>query len=212
VDDKPKQSPVGFLSAREVNSYVMAASTNTYIDLPVDMPIRQLLFQPYSQATDPIALLDTLKLAVDNDRQVILNINAAEYGKLVDSFLPKVHENYTLDAAVTAKTLFVTPSRELSIAIDYDATAFVTAQSKFALPTVTSHKIALAASVDIKGLTALVTGTMPCNSFPVRFGDQYDPDTWLVPPKDGNLKLTVTSSSSAASTATFRTVVQQVRR
>jgi len=210
VDDAPGATPVGFLGAKEVHSFVMAASTTTYVDLPTDLPIRKILFQPYSQATDPIALLSTLKIAIDNDRLVLLNMDAAEYGKLLQSMYARVVEYYTLDNAITAKTLFVTPSKDVGISIEYSVDA-VTAAGQFAGVTWTSHKLALAASVAIKGMTAVVMGILPCNTFPVLFGDQYEPTTWLVPPKDGSLKQTIVSSAAAAATATFRTVVQQVR-
>lgn len=204
-------SPSGFLQSKEQFQYAMAASSHEYLDLPTDLPIRQILLRAHSPAHSPVALIDTLKITEDNDSRVPLHMKVNDYYRMIKSYYPRIYEKVTYDAAVTAKTIFATVSEELDININYDATAFITAQSKFAVPTYTGSKIALAASVDIKALSGHVSGMLPHNCIPIPFGDQHDMKDWLLLEGVGSLRADILSTSDADSADTGFLITQQLR-
>ena len=204
-------SPAAMLINRQIKEYAEAASSTEYSKLPVDRVIRKIILRGFSEDHDPIAQFDTIKLSNDNDAHVQLEITAADFDRILAKVYPRIHEFYTLDAVVTAKTIYSALSKDQQISISYDETPFVTAQSLFALPAWTGAKCALAASVDIKADTAEVSGRMPANCFPLDFGLPNEPDTWLKAEDFGSLLLTLKSSSAADSGDTTSIVVQQVR-
>ena len=101
--------------------------------------------------------------------------------------------------------------RSVSIHINYDATAFVTAQTKFAVPTVTSNKIALSASVDIKANTAIIGGQLPFSHLCWPFGLQDEPSEWYNAPSISNVQLILKSASSVGTSPVTSIILQQVR-
>jgi len=204
-------TPAAMLVNREVQQYAMAASSHEYIDLPTDRLLRKVILRGYTTDHDPIALFDTIKMSIDNDKSVPLEIKAAQLDRILAAIYPRINEKYTLDAAVTAKTIYSALSKDQQISLSYNATAFVTAQSKFAVATWTGAKCALSASVDIAGNDAEVSGRMPGNCFPLDFGIPDDPATWLKAQEFGSLQLDLLSSSDADSGDTTYIVVQQVR-
>ncbi|HDZ62618.1 MAG TPA: hypothetical protein ENH40_05690 [Nitrospirae bacterium] len=204
-------SPTGFLQAKEQFQYAMAASSHEYLDLPIDLTIRQILLRAHSPVHSPVTLLDTIKITEDNDNRVPLNMKANDYFRMMKAYYPRIYEKVTYDAAVTAKTIYATVSEELDININYDGTAFVTAQSLFAVPTYTGSKVALAASVDIGALSGHISGMLPHNCIPIPFGDQNDIKDWLTLEGVGNLRADILSSSDADSADTGYLITEQLR-
>lgn len=204
--------PVGFLQSKEIKQYAMGASTHEYTDIPTDMAIRQMIVRAYSADHSPVTLLDTLKLSVDNDRSVPLNMKADDYFRMIKAYYPRVYEKITLDAVVTAKTIYANVSEELDININYDDTAFVTAQSKFAVPTYTGAKIALSASVDIQADTGHISGLLPHNCIPIPIGDQGNIGDWMAMEGIGSIRADILASSDADSGDTTYLILQQLRK
>ena len=208
---EPSPSPMGMLVNREIKQYPMEASSHEYPELPTDRVIRKVILRGYSTDHDPIALFDTIKLSVDNDKEVPLEIAAAQLDRLLAAAYPRIREMHTLDADVTAKTIYSALSKDQQISVSYDDTAFVTATSKFAVATWTGAKCALAASVDIKANNCELSGRMPANCFPIDFGLPNEPATWLQAQNYGSLILDLLASSDADSGDITHIVVQQVR-
>lgn len=204
-------SPSGMLVNREIKQYAMAASSHEYTDLPTDRVIRKLIIRGYSTDHDPVTLFDTIKLSIDNDAHVPLEIKAAQLDRILAATYPRIKEFHTLDAAVTAKTLYSALSKDQQISISYDGTAFVTATSLFAVATWTGAKCALAASVTIGAKNAEVSGQMPGNCFPIDFGLPNEKASWLQAQGMGSVDLDILSSSDADSGDTTYLVVQQYR-
>jgi len=211
IFEDEKLEPTGFLQAKEQYQYSMAASAHEYIDLPTDYPLRQLLLRAYSEDHAPLTLLDTLKLSIDNDKRVPLDMKADDYTRAALANYPRIQERVTYDAAVTAKTIYAPVSQDIDVSISYDDTLFVTAQSKFAVATITGAKIALAASVDIKALDGHIFGYLPHNCIPIPLGDQQSIEDWLAVADIGSLRANILSSSDADSGDTGYIIMQQLR-
>lgn len=210
-DDASGVGSGGMLVNREIKSIAMAASTHDYTKLPVDRLLRKIIMRGLTDDVEPIALFSNLKLSIDNDKQIPLDITALEFEKILDSIYPRIHEKYTLDSAITAKTIFAALAAVQQVDITYSEDA-VTAAGQFAAMTITGYKIALAASVAIKGKTMDIHGKHPGSCFPIDFGDPNDPATWLPLNPGGSHELDVTWSAAAGADDTEFIVVQQLRR
>lgn len=201
-------APTGMLVNREIQQYAMAASSHKYPDLPVDRPIRKILLRGYSTDHDPIALFDTIKLSADGGAYIPLEIKAAQLDRMLANKYPRIHEMYTMDGDVTAKTIHSALSKDQQISISYD----VVGVGALAVATWTGALCELAASLAATdALHAEVSGRMPGNCFPLDFGVPDLPESWLQAQNFGSLELDLLSSSDADSGDSTHVVVQQVR-
>jgi len=210
--DQKVPSPMGFLMSKEIKSYTPAANSYEYTDMPTDYPYRLLMIQ--SEATDknPFEVLNLVKLSEEHDKRIPIDMTGYEVFRKIIQPRGLLSIPVTLDAAITAKTLYLPPTYAHGIKIEYDATAFVTASSKFALPTFTNTKIALAASVDIKALRALVTGYAPYSCLAIPFGDLDDIGDWYDVTKLGHLRLTTQGAAAVGTSPVARICLQQLRK
>ncbi len=212
VDDNPAGGPAGgMLSVSDVKTYGMAVSSHDYTVLPVDRTIRAVYMRMFTEDHDADTLLDNVKLDVDNDSSVLLNVDGRQALQMLREY-GLVTYPVVLDAAVTAKDLYLPTASQNKVAIDYDATAFVTAQSKFALAANKGAFQDIAASVDIKAETAIVSGLMPGGVMPLFLGDKNDPESWLTLPSTSTLRLDVTSSAAADVNDINEIIVESVIR
>ena len=117
----------------------------------------------------------------------------------------------TLDDAVTANTLFVIPTEDQGLDIEYDATPFVTASSHFAVGAFSGNKLSIAASVDIKKLTGHITGRIPHATIPFWFGSLSDPTTWYKPGANTHFQADLESSANADNLDTAYLFTEQLR-
>lgn len=202
-------TPGAMLVNRRVKEYPMVGTSHEYTKLPVDRIMRKVLIRGYSEDHDPIALFDTIKLNLDGEKEVPINIKAEDLDRYLALVYPRIHEFYTLDAAITAKTLYSALSKDQQVSISYDATV-IAATATFAVATWTGAKCALSASIDIKGNDMEVSGRMPANCFPLDFGVPGDPATWFPANQYGSAVLDLLDSSDADSGDTVYLVVQQV--
>ena len=211
VFDEKQVSPKGFLMAKEIVTYTPAASASNFLDLPTDWPIRKLIVQSESTDKNPFEVIDQLKLSEDNDKKVVFDIDGEEFFRTWRRDFPRREYKMILDNDVTAKTIYNAFAYEVDIEISYDGTAFVTAQSKFAVATVTNVKIALTASVDIKAKTATIGGLLPLSCMCWPFGDQMDDADWYDVTRIGSLQLINKGASSVGTTPEGKIVLQQAR-
>lgn len=202
-------NPVGFLTSRLINSQPLSSAAHFYVDIDTSRVIRQILMFLEGATSSPGSLYDNVKLSADGDKIVYCNLPRRAHRSIATSLYNTIYLPMTLDNAVTAKTIYQATTELTKIAIDYDATAFVTAQSKFAVPTITAAKIALAASVDIKALTAMIAGIAPHHCYPLVFGDLWEPAGWIDATQHRNLIFDLTSAGAASSSDTFKTVIEQ---
>ena len=211
VFDDKKVTPKGFFMNKEIFTYTPTASGSEFIDMPTDHTIRKLLIQSDSTDKNPFEVLDQVKLSQDNDKKIPFNLTGEEFYRTWAHLWPRIDYNMILDAVVTAKTIFAVTAYDNDIAIQYDATPFVTAQSLFAVPTYTNNKIALAASVDIKADRATVGGRIPFSVLCWPFGDQADDADWFDVGGIGSLQLINKGASAVGATPEAQIILQQAR-
>lgn len=211
VMDNPTTAPTGIIMSKSQNQYVMAASSHQYIDLPVDYALLKILVRGLSDNYSPSDLFSNFKFSYDQDAYIFLDQDAGQFLDSLEGVYPKDSQNVTLDDDVTADTLYIRATENQGIKIAYDATLFVTAQSHFAVPTFTGNKLAIAASVDIKKLTAQIFGSLPHGVIPFNFGVPSDPATWYKPQATTKFRADLLSSANAGATDTVYLATEQLR-
>jgi hypothetical protein len=192
-----QKTPQNFICPREWKNYTFGTSSHESSSLPTSHIIKSIMLNPESADHSPVDLISTLKLSIDNDKFVIIDASMDDFLKSLHAKYPRFSYKMILDAVVTAKTVYANLSDDLKINIQYDDTAFVTAQSKFAVPTYTGNIIALGASVDIQADEAEISGTCPFNSIMIQHGDEWDYEQWLDARNAKTLDIDILSSSDA---------------
>lgn len=211
VIDNPTARPTGIILSKDQNQYKMAASTHEYIDLPVDYSLWNIMLRAKSAANSPSLLFSNFKFSYDQDAYIFLDQDAGQYIDDLAGKHPPIVQHVVLDDDVTADTLYIVQTEDQDIKISYDGTQFVTAQTLFAVPTFTGNKLALAASVDIKKLTAIISGRIPHAVVPFMFGQLSDPTTWYKPQATTKFRADLLSSANAADTDTVYLATEQLR-
>jgi len=206
-----KGNPIGFLCTKNHYTYACNGANHEYIEIDTDRVIKKILIRAESTDHTPGVLIDTIKLNVDGGKSIPYELKTEDWLEILTLNKKPITQNITLDAAVTANTLYTDLSYRQNIKISYDATPFVTAQSKFAVATWTGYALALAASVDIKKLDATLTGYIPHGLFPVSQCDDWDNATWLDWRNKGKAKLDILSTSDSDSGDTIDVVIESVR-
>lgn len=212
VFDQKAVSPVGFLMSKEIKSFVPAANSNEYTDLPTDYPYRLMMLQSNSTTLDPFTPIGSIKLSEEHDKKIPFDMTGMELFQRFVAPFGFFSERVTLDAAVSAKTLYSCASYLQNGSISYDGTAFVTAQSHFAVQTITNQKIALSASVDIKALTMSLLGTTPNSCIGIPFGNLADIGDVYEVGAISSLQLTTKGASAVGSSPTMNICLQQIRK
>ncbi len=211
IDDQPPGGAAkGYMRIQDQYSYAMAASSHEFPRLPSDEIIKRIIVQPFSDDHAPSAMLTNVKVDIDNGRFLPYDIPVPKHIKYLTKY-PDITRKYTMDAVVTAKTIYAAMSEDVGIVIVYDGTAFVTAQSLFAVATITGALIELAASLDIAALTAIISGKLPYHCIPFDFGDEYLVESWLNMDARANFRLDIEASSDADSGDTCTVSLQTVR-
>lgn len=173
------KTPVGYLKAYRQYAFTRVASAHEYVDLPTNETIRKIMIVGAMTDYSLLDLIDNFKLSINGDERVPYDIDGNAFAiqqKMLETYSQKI----VLDDAVTAKDIYSDFGADNELIINYDDTAFVTAQSKFAEAAQADGSfIDIAASVDIKAVRGVITGRLPFNAIAFDFGDEYMPDQWL---------------------------------
>lgn len=207
VFDEKVVAPIGFLTAKEVVSYTMAASANEYIDMPTDHIYRSMLILGKGANNTTEMQYSNIKLSEDNDKRVPIDEGRATLAKLYGAMHPPISEHFVKAGAAGAVRTFCMTSYEGAISATPRETLvgdFVATQPASGATNITS-----AAGATIHGI---ITGFMPCGALQIPFGDPTDPADWYDVTKIGNLRNTITAGSGASSNNTCQIVTEQLRK
>lgn len=205
--DEKAVSPMGFLSAKELQNYTPASSgAYEYIQLPTDRTIRKMLIQGYKSAFEPWYQVTNARLDEDNDKRVPFDWNLEKYCMARKSIDPPVHDVVAIQSSGGGTALYVTPT-------EYWATLVTQGQGAGTQSgTGASGKggYFLVAPGGSTQLQAIATGWLPNHCFQFPFGDQNDPSDWYDVSKIGSLRLTLLSGAGYATSA-IGVILQQLR-
>ncbi len=206
--DERAISPVGFLTARE--HFVWTPSGNNVTqeaDLPTDMPIRQILLQPYFTGKAPTSVVDYFKLSEDNDKRIPLDLELTSYCKRMRGSwktLEEVISDYVDSGGSYDK--YVAPTSEFTVVSGLPHTGMTVT-----LDTYVNGGFVRLISNNTAMLVAIAHGYLPhhCIQFP--FGRQDMIDDWYDVTRVGSLKAKMVSATTET-TALVGLILQQLRR
>jgi len=187
-DEKPV-APVGFLKGTSHWSKTLVASTNDYVTLPTDLPIRLLVPAVSSDSEEPDINIDSIKLTENGDKKVILEMGTLEILQMLESLYPQYIEYCEgRSLANTDISFYVTPCKDINLTVmsteDSDAI--------YHTPWSGGNKRIIDGS-----LTATcnvgVNGRCPHGAFPLAMGDQKDPLDWWEVAGDGSRRIRMTT-------------------
>lgn len=207
VFDGKVAAPAGFLMAKEVVSYTMAASANEYIDMPLDYPYRSMLILGKGANNTTEMQYSNIKLSEDNDKKVPIDESRATLAKIFGGVHQPIMEHFVKAGAVGAVRTFCMTSYEGAVSVSARETLvgdFVVTQPGSGALNVTS-----AAGATIHGI---ITGYMPCGALQIPFGDPQVIEDWYDVTKIGNLRNTIQAGSGASSSNTCQVVTEQFRK
>jgi len=105
VFDQKAITPIGFLGAKEVKSYVLTAGGHEYTDLPTDATYKQILFKAQRYGTGPEYQINTIKVEEDNSKRVILDNSMFQIIRNIASQW-KMHKEWILCWGSTTKNYY----------------------------------------------------------------------------------------------------------
>ena len=207
VFDAKKVTPVGYLRSREHYRYTVAASGVETVDLPVDLPIKMLMFQGDYKDTALIQQINKIKLSEDQDNKVVLNNNTSDIIKMLSADLPPWVEKIRGSGTTSAVEYFATQFYELTVVL----------VGIMATPNYGSATPSEGGTFDIDLNTAaefdaLTSGYCPHGCVGIEFGDPWDLDDWYDLRNVKSLKAYLTAGSSASASGSNKVITQQLKR
>lgn len=205
-DDK-KISPAGFLRATETHSFSNSSNTSIdTVDIPRDLPIRQLLIRAALADYYPYQVVNTIKLEENGGSKIPFDFLISDWLKFVNQRYPMVTEPAAIAANATARDIYLAAT--LTSMISLMPITVTNIISREITTTTIPFKIDITASDNTLGLAC---GWQPHYTFPIPFGDQDDPDDWYDPTGLSALKAKLTAGSAGTSGAT-QIVAEQLKR
>lgn len=193
--DAKKITPAGFLSAKEVKTYLTGSSgTIEQVDLPRDQIIRQLIIHGRYDTAFPWAVANHLKL-IEDGKTVPFDFATTNWLKFINQRYPLAIEKCYLTNSGAARHMFCAPTFTIAPELIGVTAGTIVTQTPVN-GSVPLHIVANQASL----IYGQVSGWNPHFGFPVPFGDQDDPDDWYDPSGiQKTLRLEVTAGSAGGS-------------
>lgn len=207
VFDQKEIAPIGFLSAKEIVSYTMAASANEYVDIPLDRLLKSLIIFQREGSDTPTDDIAGIKLSEDNDKRILWDDQSRQLQKTLANIYPTIKEHFVKTGSAAAETVYCMSSYEgqgSAVCREASAVLFVLGQ-----PANGKASILGGTGASIHGI---INGYAPFGSLILPFGDQQDIDDWYDVSKVGALELRITAESGASSSNTCEVVTEQLRK
>lgn len=204
VIDSGAPSRLGFVSAKEIDSFSSATAGDHNTDLPLDFPIAAIMVGDPVDANTPDNYLSNFKLTADTDSFIPINSSYAdllrqnlfEYGEFEQSIDALPDTTATLLGDLYYRTR------------GYTGPVGATSLGLFTAVAANSISIAMTTGGAAVRLAATLRGQAPHGSVIYKFGDGWSPDQIFTPQGVGKFQLKLTSANTGA---TPKVVVVQQR-
>ena len=205
--DAKKITPIGFLRHIEHYRYTVAASGVETIDLPVDLPIKMLMFQGDYKDTALIQQINKIKLSEDQDAKIPLENNTSDILKMLAGDLPPWSEKLRFNGTTSAVEFFGTSF--------YEQTCVLV--GIMATPNYGSATQTEGGTFDIDMQNAgecdgILWGWAPHGCIGIEFGDPWDYDDWYNLAGVKSLRAKLTAGASASSSGTNKVILSQFKK
>lgn len=207
--DEKAISPIGFLSAKQLFSYVSAHDeTYEYVTLPTDRIIRQILLRGFKKDYDAKTVVDHFRLSEDNDKRIPIDVELGVYSNMMRGVWQQIVDQVT-EYAATGETYckYVTPTEENMCVSGMDGAGGDGTPKLYGATT--GGKVAWLGTAAICGLA---TGYIPHHTYQFPFGKQQDLDDWYDVTKLGSLVARLRSGSESGANSEISLALQQLRR
>lgn len=204
--DEKQISPIGFLSAKNFESWSLsAAGAYHYVDLPTDRIIRKMLIQGYRSAYEPWYQVIGARLSEDNDKRVPFDWNLETYHQLRKGIDVPIREDIVTQLEATDRALYLTPTNYWAGLVFQasDADGFI------GVPYCGRGGYFLKNGSNASEANGIAHGWLPNHCFQFPFGDQQDIDDWYDVRALNNLRLRLLSGSGTS--GNVDTILQQLR-
>lgn len=205
--DEAPPSPRGFLSAKVLWTKTLVASTNDFIELPTDAPIRLILVGASSSSEEPDINVDAIKITEDHDRKVILDMGTLEILQMFESRYPQISEWMEGRMYSTAEEYYVTPAKDVMLLIHSSEDNDQYINSLWS----GGQQRQIVSSVNGTNFNAQVFGRCPHGAIPIPMGVQDEIDSWWDVTKLGSARARLTTGTGDTS-ALYELLVQQLRK
>jgi len=204
--DEKAVSPEGFLMNKEHFTYVPAATTHKYVDLPTDYAYRMLVLQTLSSGKQMGDVLSHIKLSENMDKKVVMDQDTKDIIKLLLTETNPVVENILAYVTTGPVTIYCKSGYEgVVVGNDYGGMVGHASFGGVAGGTFTAY------SESSAYLKMMVRGWCPHGCYNILPGNKDDPDDWYDPSALKSLRLDLLADSSPGSDA-VNVITQQLRR
>lgn len=195
--DEKTITPAGFLMAKEIKTYTLAADAHEYTDLPVDHPYRKLLVKAQAYGYYPDVEIANIKLSQDVDKKIPFNQTMRQIIRAIQATTPPWIEHlHTSCPSGGGDHEYVTPTYECGFALtpwDVPASATTTLAADYG----DGGRARFSSSSTIGNIQAIVRGWLPHGAIEIPFGRQDNPEDWFDPTPLKSLKLDITGGPTA---------------
>jgi len=205
--DEKMISPVGFMMAKEIKSWVPTGAGHEYTDMPTDHVYRKLLLKCQTAGTEPGQLITSIKLSEDQDKRVIFDQQPNDLIRMLLAGWPQVEEDYWFALNTSNRYLMIAPSQAVTAYGEVWAAVAVAQDPAFYDGD--GGRLKTIAAANPSNTQIHVRGWLPHGVFLIPFGDQDDPDDWF--DVTGIKSLRADVNVFAAATGGLQLFLEQVR-
>jgi len=205
--DEKVISPIGFLQVREYQRYTPANNAVQEVELPVDLPIRTIIVQPFQPGVQAANMLANVRLDEDNDKRVVFDFtedrlqafNMQLYGEIIERFIA-INQGPGLP-------FFVAPHNGC-YTFCQNAAALTGEMGGAGL----GGRQALITNTNLELVYGHIAGYIAYGCYAIPMGKKNEPDDWYDVTKVGDLRLRITGGAAVGAAPVTRVVLQQLRR
>jgi hypothetical protein len=202
-----------YLMAREVETFVSAASGEKRIELPTDYPYRMLMLRAWLQQSDIDEIISDVKLTLDTDKFIPFNrkVQQLDAEALQEWGVSRLkHDIFCSDNE--AVRLFHNKEPDCRIydvhATTPDIVGIIYQWSSEVKPTL--NDAGGAQDTTDRNLTMVEEGHALHATLPITFGPVYDPSTWFDPKPYQKMELVLTQATASGACAVVSEQVKPV--
>jgi len=204
--DQKEITPVGFLSSKEVKSFVGVSGGYEYTDLPTDHTLRKLIVQGWRSGYNTRNVITDIKLSEDNDKRVPIDGAIYNLNSFLQQMVGQCEDIHHVTIGTAAKWIFVTPGDTYEVQVQPENQTYANQAAG-----ISGNKVQLKSETGNVNVLVHVKGRDPHNCICIPFGKQDDIEDWYDVSALGNLKLRLKGGGGAAS-GTTSIITQQFRK
>ncbi|HEA65811.1 hypothetical protein LCGC14_0823720 [marine sediment metagenome] len=206
IFDGKEVTPTGFITSKEIYSYLVQTSGFHYIDLPVDHVMKQLYVKCRYADESFFGLLDSARLSEENDRKIPFDLTMTELLHDALESYGYCFEHAYLNGIDTVTVFYAMPC-DLEY-VGYSPYGAADASAIWSTGGGKYRKVGTSTSINHK---AMIMGALPHGVMPLLPKPSDNLEDWYKVPALESLLLRIKDTASVADVATAEILVSQFR-